>query len=264
MSLQQNILACSTNTYHNFNLEEALRGISSAGFRYVEIAAVSGWTQHITPDTSPELLKKLLAQNNLEFISISAHSNFSQDEGKNYFMRCLSFAKQIGVNIVNTGLGESKNKEEIKRTYANIKTAANYAHELNLTIAIETHGDIIPTGSKAREVLKEINSPNVKINYDTGNVLFYGDVKPEDDLPLIVDQVAHIHLKDKIGEYKEWNFPALGEGKVNFPAIFEILRKASYNGPLSLEIEFTPSSNKSLKQINEATQKSFLYLKKIL
>ena len=176
----------------------------------------------------------------------------------------MDFAKQIGVNIVNTGLGEPKGKEAAERTYANIKTAANYANKLNITIAIETHGDIMSTGSKAREVLKEIGSPNVKINYDTANVLFYGNVKPEDDLPLIVDQVVHVHLKDKIGGYKEWNFPALGEGKINFPAIFEILRKNSYSGPLSVEIEFTSSGAKSLKEVNEATQKSFLYLKKFL
>jgi len=176
----------------------------------------------------------------------------------------LDFAKQIGVNIVNTGLGEPKGKEATERTYTNIKTAANYANKLNITIAIETHGDIMSTGSKAREVLKEIGSPNVKINYDTANVLFYGNVKPEDDLPLIVDQVVHVHLKDKIGGYKEWNFPALGEGKINFPAIFEILRKNSYSGPLSVEIEFTSSGAKSLKEVNEATQKSFLYLKKFL
>jgi len=159
MSIQQTILACSTNTYHNFSLEEALQGISSAGFHYVEIAAVPGWTQHITPDISPESLKKLLAQNNLELISISAHSNFAQDEGKNYFIRCLDLAKKMGVNIVNTGLGESKDKETVERTYANVKSAANYAHELDITIAIETHGGIMPTGSKARKSLRKLAHP---------------------------------------------------------------------------------------------------------
>jgi len=34
----ENILACTTNTYHNFSLEDALRGISEAKFRYVELA----------------------------------------------------------------------------------------------------------------------------------------------------------------------------------------------------------------------------------
>lgn len=34
----ENILACTTNTYHNVSPEDALRGLSEAKFRYVELA----------------------------------------------------------------------------------------------------------------------------------------------------------------------------------------------------------------------------------
>ena len=48
----ENILACTTNTYHNFSLEDALREIPEAKFRYVELAAVPGVTQHVYPEKS--------------------------------------------------------------------------------------------------------------------------------------------------------------------------------------------------------------------
>ena len=36
----------------------------------------------------------------------------------------------------------------------------------------------------------------MRVNYDTANVMFYGGVKPGDDLPAIMPFVAHVHLKD--------------------------------------------------------------------
>lgn len=33
--------------YHTYSLEEALEGIAAAGFHYVELSAVRGWTEHV-------------------------------------------------------------------------------------------------------------------------------------------------------------------------------------------------------------------------
>jgi sugar phosphate isomerase/epimerase len=44
-------------------------------------------------------------------------------------------------------------------------------------------------------------------------------------------------LKDTRGGKGEWQFCALGEGRVNFPAVLKVLRTAGYRGPFSLEIE---------------------------
>jgi L-ribulose-5-phosphate 3-epimerase len=64
-------------------------------------------------------------------------------------------------------------------------------------------------------------------------------VRAEDDLPAIADQVAHIHLKDMRGAQGEWDFPAIGEGHVDFGRVIEILRGAGFDGPYSVEVEFT-------------------------
>jgi sugar phosphate isomerase/epimerase len=42
-----NILAGHTNSYHTYGLDEALEGIAQAGFKYVELSAVRGWTEHV-------------------------------------------------------------------------------------------------------------------------------------------------------------------------------------------------------------------------
>ena len=46
----KDIIAVSTNTYHGFSVDQALEGIAAAGFKFVELTAVRGWTEHIMPD----------------------------------------------------------------------------------------------------------------------------------------------------------------------------------------------------------------------
>ena len=69
-----------------------------------------------------------------------------------------------------------------------------------------------------------------------------------------------MHIKDKSGAQKEWNFPSLGKGSVDFPRILEMLNKAHNNCPLSVEIEFTKAGPKDLAEVNQAMRDSFNYL----
>ena len=58
---------------------------------------------------------------------------------------------------------------------------------------------------------------NIGINYDPGNVIFYGGVRPEDDIPARPTTSRHMHVKDQIGGIGVWNFPQVGTGEVDFP-----------------------------------------------
>ena len=76
-------LAASTNTYHSYSLEEALDGISRAGFRSVELTSVPGWTEHVRRDADDaeiQRVKNLLAHYRLTAVSLSGHSDLVSDE----------------------------------------------------------------------------------------------------------------------------------------------------------------------------------------
>ncbi|MER3487774.1 MAG: hypothetical protein C4307_03090, partial [Chloroflexota bacterium] len=72
-----NLLAGHTNTYHTYGLEEALAGIAEAGFRYVELSAVPGWTEHVDLDADPAELRRKLDHYGLAPASLSAHSDLT-------------------------------------------------------------------------------------------------------------------------------------------------------------------------------------------
>ncbi len=100
------------------------------------------------------------------------------------------------------------------------------------SLGIEIHGEITKSGKASLPVLERIGRKNVLINYDTANVDFYGAVKAVDDLPVSIPKLVHVHLKDKLGEGKVWDFPAIGEGDIDFARVLQILDKGGYTGPV--------------------------------
>ena len=66
----------------------------------------------------------------------------------------------------------------------------------------------------------------------------------------------------KAGGEREWNFPALGDGYIDFPSIFDFLKEEGDCSPFSVEIEFTPDGAGSLEEVNKAVRKSYDYLHK--
>ncbi|HKB42163.1 MAG TPA: TIM barrel protein, partial [Gemmataceae bacterium] len=132
-----------------------------------------------------------------------------------------------------------------------------------ITITLEIHGELTATGRKSAELMEKVNRPNVRINYDTANCEYFGAVRAEDDLPSALPWVALVHLKDKVGGHRVWNFPALGIGHVYFAKIFRMLRQGDYTGPLSVEVEFRGHPWPPLAAVNRAMRKLYNYLNRL-
>lgn len=128
-----------------------------------------------------------------------------------------------------------------------------------LTLVLELHGEHA-TGTIMKEIVDLVGSARVKINYDTANCVFYGDVDAADDVDTCMDDIAYLHLKDKAGARNAWDFPALGKGYVDFETIFAKLDAAHNNSPFSVEIEFTQAGPKDLAEVNAAVRDSAEYL----
>ncbi|WZL73948.1 sugar phosphate isomerase/epimerase [Clostridiaceae bacterium 35-E11] len=267
----KNIFAVSSNTYHGFTLNEALAGIAQAGFKYVELNAVRGYTEHVRWEMDDEAIrevKKALSKYELEAIALSAHSNLMRKDGVENFIKSIKLAKRLGCQYIVTATGEAHgDKDEIEDEQKIIDTLKKIVHkceENQITLVLETHGNNYATGKHMGDLVKKVDSEYIGINYDTGNVIFYGNVKPEKDLEDSIEKVKFMHLKDKTGENQEWNFPAIGQGEINFTKIFQILKGKNYQGPISVEIEFTPEGPGSLEYVNKAVKDSYSYLQNFM
>jgi sugar phosphate isomerase/epimerase len=103
---------------------------------------------------------------------------------------------------------------------------------------------LLETGQETAEtlaaLLDETDIPNLRVNFDPGNMLLYSMGDPVAALRLLLPRIAQIHIKDAVpsGNPEVWGEekPA-GEGRVDWPSFFEILTNADYAGDLVIERE---------------------------
>ena len=242
----KNLLLGHTNSYHGFSLEEALGGIAAAGFKYVEINAVKGWTEHLRADMSEKELgrvRNMLDGLGLEVIALSGHCNLMDGQRLDDFRLNIELAAKLGCKYIISSVGEAHFGEEEERNdgklIESLKSLLPLLEKHNITLAIETHGDDYGTGQSLVGVVLGVNSPLVGINFDTANCFFWGGVQPMDDIKTCVQDVKFVHLKDKIGPQKEWNFPGAGNGELPLRELIKFMTENGYQGPYSVEIEYT-------------------------
>lgn len=264
--MDKRIIAVNSNCYHGFSIEEALDGIKDAGFQYIELTATKGWTEHVFPDQSFEYLLKIknkMKELGIIPFSMSGHCNLMDRERIKDFIANIELAKFFGCKYIVSSIGEAhlEDKATLADEYAaeNIKLLLPILTEYDMQLVLETHGEH-STGERVSKIIDMIASPYIRLNYDTANVIFYGRVLPHEDIKSCIDNIAYIHLKDKAGEYTEWDFPALGKGYVDFEQIFKILEDNKNNSPFSIEIEFTKEGAKDVNEVNEAVKASARYL----
>jgi len=262
----KNVLAGHTNSYHTYSLDQALDGISKAGFRYVELSAVRGWTEHVPLEATDHQIAAILAQlgaRGLRASALSGHSDLTTPEGLVDGKKAVDLCPPLGVNLMVTAVGGHAGKEENKSAFLHhIFDMADYAARRNVFLALEVHGDIMASGAISIPLMQEINRANVRIAYDTANCVFYGGVQAVDDIRAVVPYLSHIHLKDTRGGKGVWDFPAVGEGKVDFARILNILEAEGYANPLSVEIEFSGEPWPPVEEVHRAMKVSYDNLKR--
>ena len=104
-----------------------------------------------------------------------------------------------------------------------IRTCAPLAEQLGLQICLET--SLAP--NPFAELLRRIDHPAVKVNYDIGNSASLG-YNTRDELNTYGPWIATVHIKDRV---KGGITVPLGTGNADFKATFERLSALRYQGP---------------------------------
>lgn len=162
-------------------------------------------------------------------------------------------------------LSAKRNGAEKAIVYDRLRKAGDAAKSHGVTIVLETHPDLGTNGDVHLETMKAVNHPNVRVNFDTGNITFYN--KGADavaELKKVVDYVATVELKDHSCEPEAWDFPALGNGKVDFAGIMGVLEAHGFQGPVTIEFEGTKGVELNEDQTKAAIAESVQYIKSLM
>jgi sugar phosphate isomerase/epimerase len=270
----ENKVVLSLNSYHGFNVDQALEGAAAAGFRYVELCAVKGWTEDVMPDmdkTEIDRIKRKMADLNIIPLALSGHCNLLDKERLNDFRANIALAADLGCKYIISSAGEAHFAEDDRladdELADNIKSLLPDLKKAGLILGLEVHGEY-SSGSSLRGVIEKVGSELVAVNYDTANTMYYSGQSCDEEIKTCADIVKYVHLKDSNGGLKEWDFPATGKGKLNLEAFMDYLESNGYTGPYSVEIEYTadftmnPKKPGDIDIANQAVKDSYEYLKK--
>ncbi len=249
----------SSICFKPYTLEEALRGLAEAGFENVEIGAVKGFLEHLDPDrlgrTEVAATQELLERYGLRCVSMSGHAPLHLEEGKRRLRNVLAAGRELGILVLNTFTGDAETPEEVEAFKANARELADEARAAGIRLCIETDSNLMPTAEAGLRLLEEIGHDWIQINYDPGNVVYYAGVPPEQDIKHALGRLGHVHLKDKRGGKGVLDFPPLGDGDLDIPAMLRDLKESGFSGPVSMEIEFVDYEYPGWEECVEAARR---------
>ena len=229
----ENIIACNLGSYRQFRAG-AYAHLAEIGLTNVEIGVPA-------PDSVDALCAELNAHG-LTATSLLGSCDVQSETVVSDFQTTLEVADQMGVKIifVSVHAGEA----DINAVYDRLRAIGENAAPAGIKVCLETHPDMAHNGDIALKTMQAVNHPNICINFDTGNVYYYNhDVTAVTEVQKVIGHVGAVHLKDTNGGYRTWNFPALGEGVVDFKAVFQTLNDAGFYGPFTMELEGIEGEN---------------------
>ena len=211
-------IACMTLPYSRFPLVRALTGIQSVGYKFV------AWgTSHkeesgkdvpvLARDATPEKARELAnccRGMGLEPVLMFSGVYPEAKDGLDVLTQRLKQAGAAGVPQVLT-FGHTKG-ENRKLWIERFKLLGPIAKDNNVLLVVKQHGGETGTGAVCAEITKEVNHPNVKVNFDAGNVLDYLNKDPIPDIKLCASEVRSFCIKDHRNWPKSEDCgPGLGE-----------------------------------------------------
>ncbi|MDD5495888.1 MAG: sugar phosphate isomerase/epimerase [Candidatus Omnitrophica bacterium] len=202
-------------------------------------------------------IKKLATDLQITISAVSPGNSFGKDDPKDEkaevdkINKWTDIAYILGAPNLRIFAGwapKEKHEELWPKVVKSIKECAEYAAKKGITLAIESHNDggYLPTSVETLKLLKDVDSPWVKLNLDTGN---YQDPEPYAALKKSMPYVTHMHAKiHKLS-------PDCKELEFDYDKIFKVLKESNYRGFFNVEyegieeeIEYVPKSFEMIRR----------------
>jgi sugar phosphate isomerase/epimerase len=270
-------LAVSTYSYWHFKptkypIEDVIEDAARLGFDGVEIL------HRQMTDESPAYvnsLKKRAFTLGLSMPMLSIHQDFvspaADERAKmiDHTVRCLELAARLGIPCVRLNSGRWKTipdfndlmkvkgdepplpgyklEDAIGWCVSSIEKCLPTCEKLGVMLALENHWGLTTSIDNLLNIHQKVNSPWLGINMDTGN--YPGD--PYAGIERLAPKATIVQAKTYYGG-GEWYTLDL-----DYKRIAGILRKANYNGWVSLEMEGKESPKTAVAKSYDVLRQAF-------
>jgi len=130
--------------------------------------------------------------------------------------------------------------------FENVSEILKRAADRALRLGVELHLETSLAPQRFAELLANLPTSAVKVNYDTGNSASLG-YAPQEEFSCLGNRIGSVHIKDRV--LNRGTVP-LGTGNADFLSVFEWLRKIDYGGDFTLQVARESDGN----EVNWARQ----------
>lgn len=166
----------------------------------------------------------------------------TRDERVRRTLAVSDFAAAIGVSSIACHVGfvpEDPSNEDYIAVREVVRRICDHAAGNKQTFALETGQEPAPV---LLRFFKDVDRPNLAINFDPANMILYGSGDPIEALGVLGAHVVSVHAKD--GDWPPKDKPgalgkerALGKGAVGIERFVRKLQDVGFKGPLNVERE---------------------------
>ena len=255
------------------SFEEGVKIASELGYKYVEPMVHTGYEllsevnyfHSFSMEEDPLLMKEICDKYGMKVSSLSAHSPLMKPEAAIVRLtRATVLASFMGCSFLNSDemVKPDWMDDELAHTtmkYTLSKMARIMARHKKY-LCIEPHGIYTKTADGLMRIVKLVESPWIKVNWDTGNSYLAGIEDPYEGLTKVRDYVYHIHAKDISFEHsskergKVTGTPvgcACGEGAVDWERVKKIMEPVDRDIFLSVECGKIDEAARSIEFLNK-------------
>lgn len=228
-------------------LEEIIEQAYLLGLRYIEIyrgflkSRKGSYLRHI---------RRCLDRNELGVSQITCAPDFTHPDpvarAREYeeMVRWIEVARAleaVGVRVTAGCVYDDVAREDAVRWAAeNLSRLGDYAERRGVKLGFENHyrdrrwtnNDFCFRTPEFLEVFELLHDTPVGVNFDTSNQLMTGD-DPLRVLEAVKHKVWHVHASDRLRA--DYAHTVIGQGAVDFDALFACLAAADYSGFISIE-----------------------------
>lgn len=196
-------------------------------------------------------VKEKLDEGNMDRVYAWGHPDGLEGGGNEKafedMIRHISYADQIGAKVMRV-VGSSlmyrfePHAPQIESLIRMFSEAVKIAERLNIKLALENHIDF--NSDEILEIIKGVGSPNMGVNFDSGNFLRVLD-DPIKAMEKLASYVFATHIKDLLPvkgvPVNEWYFFSCvptGKGLIENGKLAQILKNNGYEGFLAVETDF--------------------------
>lgn len=273
--LAQNLGIITDELTNDF--EQALDFISSNSLAFCELRQL--WNKNIMNLTRDELdrAKRTLDEHSLRVSVIASPvfkynlpemparaekrdtflANFTDQDTEDLLRKSFELAKFFGTTKVR--IFSYWRVEEPEKAYPFVRDrlakAAALASRNQAVLVLENeHTCNIGTGKELGRILRDVNSPQLRGNWDPGNAAMLNEVPYPDGYRHVRELFEHMHVKDvrKDPRTGKLEWAPVGGGLINYRGHLKALHQDRYAGTLSLETHYRRPDGNTVESSRES------------